>query len=74
MKSKPLFSWVLPAVDAREKVNLSVAIQEFYRKVESMNTNEVKHTLSDEIVAMKEAMSEKGVRIVEPKWFASLLN
>ncbi|OGN00428.1 MAG: hypothetical protein A3B91_04250 [Candidatus Yanofskybacteria bacterium RIFCSPHIGHO2_02_FULL_41_29] len=72
MKSKPLFSWVAPAIDAREKVNVSVAIQKFYRRVESMNADEVKHAFKDEIVAIKEAMSEKGVRILEPRWFTNL--
>ena len=72
MKSKPLFSWVAPGVDPREMLNVSVAVQGFYRKVESMNADEVKRSYQDEIATLKEAMSEKGVLILEPRWFASL--
>ena len=74
MKSKPLFSWVAPAVTLQEKAKVSVAVQGFYRKVESMNADEVKRIFKDEIATMKEAMSEKGVRILEPRWFANLFN
>ncbi|OGN16202.1 MAG: hypothetical protein A3B99_04970 [Candidatus Yanofskybacteria bacterium RIFCSPHIGHO2_02_FULL_44_12b] len=71
MKSKPLFSWVAPGVTPQESLNISVAVQGFYRKVESMNADEVKRAFKDEILAMKEAMSEKGVVILEPRWFAN---
>ena len=79
MKGKPLFSWV-PPPDGRTRTNRElvdhcVAVQEFFSVLRDrgMNRDEVQREYAEVLGSMKLVLTENGIRVLEPQWFASLL-
>ena len=76
---KPLFMWqalqgegFLP--NARKQANLSAAIQKFFFRLrdERLDSQSARQRYTDEIEAIRDSMTEVGVIVTEPRWFADL--
>lgn len=75
---KPTFRWV-PAPDGQTKSALGLfdhcmSIQSFYRMVERMDSQQVLAAYADEVEVLRELMTENGIKVAGPQWFARLLN
>jgi hypothetical protein len=79
-QGKPLFMWqVRPGSEslthAWKQLNLSATIQKFFFRLhdERLDGQSARQRYSDEIGAMRASMTEVGVVVTEPRWFADLL-
>lgn len=79
-RQKPLFTWQARSGDeylshARKQANLSAAIQQFFFRLrdERVDGQSARQRFSNEIEAIRDSMSELGVVVNEPRWFADLL-
>lgn len=61
--------------NARKQANLSVAIQKFFFRLrdERLDGQSARQRYTDEIEAIRDSMTEVGVVVTEPRWFADLL-
>ena len=60
---------------ARKQANLSAAIQKFFFRLrdERLDSQSARQRYTDEIDAIQSSMTEVGVIVTEPRWFADLL-
>ena len=74
MKSKPLFRWTHAAHTVRERMDLAVSIQKFFRMIveEGLYAEAIVRKYSAEIEAFKDSISEVGVAVDQPAWFSDL--
>ena len=76
MKSKTLFSWVPPPDGrqrpARELLDYCIGIQRFFFIVKEMSAEQVRATYAVEVEALKEVVTENGIQVLGPQWFAQL--
>ena len=75
MKSKPLFRWIHAVHTVRERMDLAVSIQKFFRMIveEGLDASAVSRKYSTELETLRVAMSEVGVAVDQPAWFSNLL-
>ena len=79
-RAKPLFTWQARSGDeflphARKQANLSAAVQKFFFRLqdERLDSQSARQRYTDEIEAIWDSITEVGVVVIEPRWFADLL-